>query len=137
MMQNPLRIDVVLPARVESAPRLRRIIRDFLERLGVSRPQIEDVVLAVGEAAGNAIEHAYNGTAGDVRLRAAVVEELLTVEVRDFGKWRLDSSDAERGRGISIMRSLVEHVAIESTREGTLVRFETRLRTHPISAFGR
>jgi anti-sigma regulatory factor (Ser/Thr protein kinase) len=135
-MLHPPRIDVVLPARVESAPRLRRVIREFLERFGVARPQIDDVVLAVGEAAGNAIEHAYEGAAGDVRLQASVVGERLTVEVRDFGKWRLDG-DAERGRGIGIMRSLVEHVAIESTLDGTLVRFETRLQTQPVSVFGR
>ncbi len=135
-MMNPARIDVVLPARVESAPRLRRVIREFLERLGVAAPQVDDLVLAVGEAAGNAIEHAYKGCAGDVRLRAAVIEERLTVEVCDFGKWRLDG-DAERGRGIGIMRSLVEHVAIESTLEGTLVRLETRLQTQPVSSFSR
>jgi anti-sigma regulatory factor (Ser/Thr protein kinase) len=135
-MIHPSRIDVVLPARVESAPRLRRVIREFLERIGTARSQIDDLVLAVGEAAGNAIEHAYKGAAGDVRLRAAVVGERLTVEVRDFGKWRLDG-DAERGRGIGIMRSLVEHVAIESTLDGTLVRFETHLQTQTLSAFSR
>jgi len=135
-MQHPNRIDVVLPARAESAPRLRRVVRDFLEQFDVVRSQIDDVVLAVGEAAGNAIEHAYDGCAGDVRLRASVLDDRLTVEVCDSGRWRLDG-DAERGRGIGIMRALVEHVAIESTREGTLVRLEQRLTTQPAHVYGR
>ncbi|HMD01818.1 MAG TPA: ATP-binding protein [Candidatus Baltobacteraceae bacterium] len=122
-MTNATRMDVVMPARAESAPKLRRSLRRFLEGLGLPAALVDDIVLAAGEAAGNAIEHAYREKCGDVNLHASVANERLTVEVRDFGTWRLDG-DPERGRGLGIMRALVDHVAIESTREGTIVRFE-------------
>jgi anti-sigma regulatory factor (Ser/Thr protein kinase) len=114
-------IDVAFPARPESAPQFRIALRAFLEAARVEGGQIDDVVLAAGEAAGNAIEHAYRGRPGAFRLRAHLANKRLVVEVWDDGRWRLDG-DPERGRGLGIMRALVDDVAIESTREGTSVR---------------
>ncbi len=84
---------------------------------------MEDVLLAVGEAASNAIEHAYRGIEGEVRLRAYVIRGRLVVEVHDRGRWRLDG-DPERGRGLGIMHALVDRVSIESSKSGTSVRLE-------------
>jgi anti-sigma regulatory factor (Ser/Thr protein kinase) len=119
-------LDVALPARPESSPEFRRALRTFLERLRLDAESVDDVILAAGEAAGNAIEHAYRGDDGSVRMRAFVAEEHLVVEVRDCGKWRLEG-DPERGRGLGIMRALVDRVSIESTRSGTAVRLELAL----------
>ena len=88
--------------------------------------RIEDIVLAVGEAAGNAIEHAYCGADGSIELRAYVRDARLFVEVSDRGRWKLDG-DPERGRGLGIMRALVDRVSIESTHDGTNVRLEVAL----------
>ncbi len=125
-MTDTLQIDVAFPARPESSPRFRSSLRAFLERLRVERERIDDVVLAAGEAAGNAIEHAYAGKPGSVRLHAFLVGSRLVVEVCDEGRWRLDG-DPERGRGLGIMRALVDRVAIESTHAGTSVRLELAL----------
>jgi anti-sigma regulatory factor (Ser/Thr protein kinase) len=116
-------IDVAFPARAESAGRLRHELRRFLELLPLEEECIDDVILAAGEAAGNAIEHAYRGAEGSVRLSAFMREGCLVVEVRDAGRWRLDGEE-DRGRGLAIMRALVDRVEIESTREGTSVRLE-------------
>jgi anti-sigma regulatory factor (Ser/Thr protein kinase) len=118
-------IDIEFPARPESSPRLRRTLRAFLESLRLERDRVEDVILAAGEAAGNAIEHAYRGDRGLVHLRAYVSERQIVVEVRDTGVWRL-AGDPERGRGLGIMRALVDRVSIESTKTGTSVRLELR-----------
>jgi anti-sigma regulatory factor (Ser/Thr protein kinase) len=125
-MSQPEGIDVAFPARPESSPQLRRALRGFLEALRLERTRVDDVVLAVGEAAGNAIEHAYRGSNGSVRLLAFVAERRLVVEVRDSGRWRLEG-DPERGRGLGIMRALVDRVSIESTLSGTSVRLELAL----------
>lgn len=119
-------IDVAFPARPESSPQLRRALRAFLEGLRLDYGRLDDILLAAGEAAGNAIEHAYRDQSGKVRLVAYVAEQRLVVEVRDSGRWRLDG-DPERGRGLGIMRALVDRVSIESTRSGTSVRLELRL----------
>jgi anti-sigma regulatory factor (Ser/Thr protein kinase) len=114
-------IDVNFPARPESAPQFRIALRAFLEASHLDDGQISDVVLAAGEAAGNAIEHAYRGRTGTFRLKAHMADKRLVVEIWDQGRWRLDG-DPERGRGLGIMRALVDDVAIESTRAGTSVR---------------
>ena len=124
-MSKPGGIDIALPARPESSSQLRRALRTYLENV-LEASRIDDVVLAAGEATGNAIEHAYRGADGSVVLRAYVNDALLVVEVSDRGKWRLDG-DPERGRGLGIMRALVDHVSIESTHVGTNVRLEVTL----------
>jgi anti-sigma regulatory factor (Ser/Thr protein kinase) len=124
-MSKPSGIDIALPARPESSSQLRRALRTYLEAI-VDARRVDDIVLAAGEAAGNAIEHAYRGAPGSVTLRAYVADAQLVVEVCDSGKWRLDG-DPERGRGLGIMRALVDHVSIESTHVGTNVRLEVAL----------
>jgi anti-sigma regulatory factor (Ser/Thr protein kinase) len=125
-MEQQCEIDVAFPARPESSPELRRTLRTYLEEMRIDAGRVEDVILAAGEAAGNAIEHAYRGSGGSVHLRAYVAERNLIVEVRDSGRWRLEG-DPERGRGLGIMRALVDRVSIESTRSGTAVRLEVAL----------
>ncbi|MBD5654203.1 MAG: ATP-binding protein [Candidatus Eremiobacteraeota bacterium] len=119
-------MNVALPALPESSPKLRHTLREFLEALTLDRSRVDDVVLAVGEAAGNAIEHAYRGVDGVVNLSAHVTGSQLIIEVRDSGCWRLEG-DPERGRGLGIMKALVDRVSIESTRAGTSVRLELAL----------
>ena len=125
-MKQQRGIDVAFPARPESSPELRRALRGFLECLRLDDGRVDDVILAAGEATGNAIEHAYKGNGGSVRLRAYVDDRHLVVEVLDSGRWRLEG-DPERGRGLGIMRALVDRVSIESTRAGTNVRLELAL----------
>ncbi len=124
-MSKPVGIDIALPARPESSSQLRRALRTYLESI-LEATRVDDVVLAAGEAAGNAIEHAYRDCNGLITLRAAVVDGQLIIEVRDSGKWRLDG-DPERGRGLGIMRALVDKVSIESTHVGTNVRLQVAL----------
>jgi anti-sigma regulatory factor (Ser/Thr protein kinase) len=123
---QPRRIDLAFPAQPESSPHIRRALRVFLADLRLESERIEDAILAVGEAAGNAIEHAYRGRSGSIRVRASVSGRRLIVEVRDRGRWRLEG-DPERGRGLGIMRALVDDVSIESSRGGTNVRLELAL----------
>ena len=124
-MSKPIGIDIALPARPESSSQLRRALRTYLESV-LEAARVDDVVLAAGEAAGNAIEHAYRDSSGEIVLRAHVNSGQLVIEVIDRGKWRLDG-DPERGRGLGIMRALVDHVSIESTHVGTNVRLEIAL----------
>jgi len=125
-MARSVEIDVAFPACPASSPQLRQKLREFLEAVCIDGERIDDVLLAAGEAAGNAIAHAYRGRDGMVRLRAYVYERSLVVEVCDAGRWRLDG-DPERGRGLGIMRALVDRVSIENTRTGTSVRLELAL----------
>jgi anti-sigma regulatory factor (Ser/Thr protein kinase) len=84
----------------------------------------EDMVVAVSEAAGNSVEHAYvEATAsGTVELIFWTEPGAVCVEVIDQGVWRTPQKvPRERGRGILVMRGLMESVHIHYGPRGTRV----------------
>jgi anti-sigma regulatory factor (Ser/Thr protein kinase) len=111
-----------VPARPSALAPLRTGLRDFLAQLGAGPDDISDILVAVIEAATNAIEHAGLGDDGVVTVEAEHVPPgMLTFVVSDPGRWREGSSDPYRGRGIAIMHRLMDHVAITRAAEGTRV----------------
>jgi anti-anti-sigma factor len=60
------------------------------------------------------------------------VDGVLTVVVRDEGTWRPPDRDpGDRGRGLLIMRQLVDTVVFEEEPQGTTVTLSLRLRRTP------
>jgi len=60
------------------------------------------------------------------------VDGVLTVVVRDQGVWRPPDRDpGDRGRGLLIMRQLVDGVVLEEEARGTTVTLNMRLRRTP------
>ncbi|MGY1774028.1 SpoIIE family protein phosphatase [Blastococcus sp. SYSU D00813] len=127
----PLRLD--LPAVPSSLPAVRRRLGAWLDRLGMGEQDRVGVMVAVGEAAANAAEHAYrDGEPGPMHVSAAVDQDgVLTVVVRDEGTWRPPDRDpGSRGRGLLIMRQLVDGVVLQE-EDGTTVTLRLRLRRVP------
>src|SRR3954447_25427321 len=91
----------VLTARPEAVPQARRLIRSYVDDHCANADAIrEDVALAVSEAVGNAVRHAYPDAPGKVQIRSRMVGDWLEVVVRDWGVgWRA-SSDPGLGLGI-------------------------------------
>ena len=112
------------PARLAT---LRRELRTWLSGRGVDGAVIADVLVAATEAASNAMEHAY----GNDDSRTVVVEGLvgadLVLTVRDRGRWTGQVRRHERGRGLPLMRSLMDRVEIEPSDQGTIVRMRRSL----------
>jgi anti-sigma regulatory factor (Ser/Thr protein kinase) len=114
-----------LPADPVAIPVARHQVRRWLAALSWPAAQLDDIVLAVGEAVTNAVEHAYvNQLPGVVEVRG-VVETLVTglhrvtVIVRDYGCWRLAlNHDQDGHRGISIMRACMDTVTIGPPDDG-------------------
>jgi PAS domain S-box-containing protein len=105
----------------ESLGGLRRTVDGWLAEAGVAGPDREDLVVAVNEAAANSIEHAYRGRrAGDVTVEADL-DDGLAISVIDHGTWRFGEGDPERGRGMYIMRSLVDDLEVVRRPDGTTV----------------
>jgi anti-sigma regulatory factor (Ser/Thr protein kinase) len=46
--------------------------------------------------------------------------------VRDFGAWR-EPREGDRGRGLSLMRALMDSVDVVPTGEGTTIRMQRTL----------
>ncbi|SES85750.1 SpoIIE family protein phosphatase [Geodermatophilus poikilotrophus] len=128
---EPLALD--LPAVPVSLPTVRRRLGAWLAGLGMGEQDRVGVMVAVGEAAANAAEHAYRGVQpGRMQVTAAVdVDGQLTVIVRDQGRWRPPDRDpGDRGRGLLIMRQLVDGVVLQG-EHGTTVTLNMRLRRSP------
>jgi anti-anti-sigma factor len=99
---------------------------------------IGDLQLALGEAAGNAVEHAYRDAAvpGRVLVELDVDDDGgLTVAVTDTGDWRPAPADpGHRGRGLQIIRALTQDVDVIRGPDGTVVRFRFRPSGPPTDA---
>jgi len=109
-----------------AVPILRRSLAHYLEQRGIGDHDAYSVLLAVGEAAANAVEHAYAGEPGLVRVRATYVDETLVVDVLDGGRWKPVERRDERGRGIKIMRALMDRIEIRTMQAETSVRLTVR-----------
>lgn len=100
---------------------------EMLEALPLGRDAVYDTALAVGEALGNAYDHA--GAAGCV-LNARAYEDRVVIEVCDCGggfeiaPGETVPETEERGRGIKLMRMLVDSVEVKRRTDapGTMVR---------------
>ena len=129
---EPLRLDLVAVPSV--LPGVRRRLGGWLTGLGMGEQDRVGVMVAVGEACANAAEHAYRGAEpGPMSVTAQVdVDGVLTVTVRDEGTWRPPDRDpGDRGRGLLIMRQLVDTVTIDEQQRGTTVTLSVRLRRTP------
>ena len=124
---------LAIPARPSAVRGARVAVRRWLLDSGVERRDADEIVLAASEALANGVEHAYAGRAPahrpGVELEAARDgEDALVVVVRDHGRWRPPEGGASgRGKGLMIMRALMESVEVEPGGEGTTVRMRRRL----------
>jgi two-component sensor histidine kinase len=125
----PLRIR--LPAIPASLAVIRARLRTWLPTAQVTPSAAAEVLLAVGEAVSNAVEHAVLGTAGDVEVEvtARATTTGLALTVKDNGRWHAPRRSAQRGHGSRLMNALVDTVTVTPTPQGTTV--EMRKELHP------
>jgi serine phosphatase RsbU (regulator of sigma subunit)/anti-sigma regulatory factor (Ser/Thr protein kinase) len=107
----------------------RQSLRRWLAEQGAEADEVQDIVMAVNEACQNAIEHAYGLTAEPFNVILETAEDGdVVVTVRDRGGWRDRISD-DRGRGLPLMRALMDTVEIEQRPSGSTVLLRRALRT--------
>jgi GAF domain-containing protein/anti-sigma regulatory factor (Ser/Thr protein kinase) len=114
------------PAEKEALADVRLMLRRWLHRHGADADEAYDIVVACQEACANAVEHAYGPGRRTFDLEATYAEGRVRVTIRDRGRWR-PPRGAHRGRGVPLMRALMEHVHVEHTDEGTVVVLERTL----------
>jgi anti-sigma regulatory factor (Ser/Thr protein kinase) len=95
-----------------------------------SEDQVFDITLATSEAAANAIEHAYGARRATFELRAEHVDDDVRITIADLGRWR-ESRPYGRGRGLAIMRALVDSAEIRRGETGTTVALTKRVSQGP------
>ncbi len=130
LYRHPAALDLTFPADKGQLAPARATLRAWLGRCAVSRRTVQDVLVAAGEACANAIEHGYRDRpARDVRLTAEATATRLRLTVTDSGRWKeaQPGADPLRGRGLDVMRALMQHVSIDRGRTGTTVDMELRI----------
>jgi anti-sigma regulatory factor (Ser/Thr protein kinase) len=110
-----------LPTEATQLAVLRRELRPWLRSQGVDEEACHDVVIAVGEAASNAIEHPRDPRSAVFRVEGHVRRGEVVIRVSDSGRWREQSLPTDRGRGLAFMRRLMSDVVIVERDEGTEV----------------
>jgi PAS domain S-box-containing protein len=126
---EPLSLE--LAAEPSQLAALRRELRAWLRSQGLDPATGEEVVVAVVEAAANAIEHPHDPRSSVFRIEGRVTGDELVVRVSDSGRWREQSLPTDRGRGLFFMRELMSHVEIREGDGGTEVVLRRGLRARP------
>jgi serine phosphatase RsbU (regulator of sigma subunit)/anti-sigma regulatory factor (Ser/Thr protein kinase) len=108
---------------------VRRELARWLRRAGADEEEVEFIQMACHEACANAIEHGYGFGDGTFTIDASLDAGKVAVEVTDNGHWveRLDGHLPQRGRGLALIRRLMDDVDIVHDGGGTRVRMERGL----------
>jgi signal transduction histidine kinase/DNA-binding response OmpR family regulator/serine phosphatase RsbU (regulator of sigma subunit) len=119
-------LELDLPSEPASLARARAALRSWLAQIGADPRAATDVVLAAAEALANGVEHA-GAAGGRLRLHARRTADRLVVTVQDDGHWTEPVVRDGRGKGLRIMRALMDTVSIVPGPDGTRVELTRRL----------
>jgi serine/threonine-protein kinase RsbW len=143
--ENSAAAGQTLKVRVPPNPRFSRNVRQevlsFAGKFELSHEELEEFILAVGEALANAIEHAR--TTDLIEVRCRIEDDKILAAIVDSGAGfhaapipsvvTLPPEFSERGRGLPIMRRCTDIFAVHSVPgRGTAVvlgRYLRRKRT--------
>ncbi|MEV5508368.1 SpoIIE family protein phosphatase [Streptomyces orinoci] len=130
LYRHPAPLEVAFPAESSQLAPVRKALRDWLGQCALPPDALQNVLVAVGEACANAIEHGHRHAQGElVRLRAEALVDDLRLTVADSGRWKPPQPEpgAHRGRGVALMTALMEHVTINPGPGGTTVHMQMRI----------
>ena len=114
------------PADRAALVEIRHLLRRWLRRCGATEDEAYDVTVACQEACANAVEHAYRPGPQSFLLEGACEDGRVRLTVRDEGNWR-SPRGRHRGRGLELMRKLMDEVEVTSDEQGTRVVLERTL----------
>lgn len=111
-----------LPADAGSVGEARHAAADLARRVGADEA---DVKIAVSEAVGNAVIHAYRDRdPGPVRIRGAVKRGKLVFAVSDDGVGMSPNLEAQGLRlGLPLIGKVADDMRIEASGAGTTISF--------------
>jgi anti-sigma regulatory factor (Ser/Thr protein kinase) len=122
----PEQFSAEFPAEPESLAPIRSMLRRWLSHAGADDLEIAEITTACGEAATNAIEHSGTGNGAQFEVSGRRDGAEIELAIRDHGSWRSERKD-DHGRGLELMRTLMDTVAVEPGSEGTTVSLRRRL----------
>jgi len=131
-------VTLVMPARSDYLILARLALAGIAREQPIEESVLADLKLAVTEACGNAVRHAYGDDPGVVRVRFVVEREQIEIEVADDGSTGrpreepappADTAPVESGMGLAIIRAIVDELEIDDATDGsgTVVRMRKSL----------
>ncbi|MGP4058431.1 SpoIIE family protein phosphatase [Mycobacterium sp. 4D054] len=130
LYRHPAPLQLSFPADASQLAPTRTALRSWLTRARVEPGRVMEVLVAAGEAVANAIEHGHrHSPGGTISLHATALVDRVQLTIADTGSWKLPQPvrDAHRGRGIALMRNLMQDIAIDHDPAGTTVRLYARI----------
>ncbi|WP_432512276.1 SpoIIE family protein phosphatase [Kineococcus sp. SYSU DK001] len=120
----PADLDVELdpvPAAVQVA---RQAVRSWLEPFDAGAQDVSVLLQAATELVANVCDHAYLGQdAHPFRLTARLGPAgVVVLEVVDRGSWKLPIVTSGRGRGLAMLRQMLDRLVLEPSPQGTSAR---------------
>jgi anti-sigma regulatory factor (Ser/Thr protein kinase) len=128
-------VRVSFPAKADYLLLARLALAGIARDVDVSDELLADLKLAVTEACGNSVRHAYPDGDGQVTVAYALDGATFEMVVEDqgigvaAGQELAGRAELDGGMGMSIIRTIVDDVAVEPGRDGrgTVVRMSKRL----------
>lgn len=117
---------MVIPARTASLAPLRASMEGWLRQRDASDVEVFELLVAVNEAASNAVTHAYGPSDNTFTVEAEGRDGTITIVVRDSGRWRIPRP-SRQSRGISVMEAFTDEVRVTPAANGTEVVLRRRL----------
>ncbi|GAA1264273.1 hypothetical protein GCM10009609_29330 [Pseudonocardia aurantiaca] len=119
-----------LAVRVRAEPGALRRIRTWVRRwsasIGATVEETNDLVVAIGEACANVVEHAYGPGGGILSVQLSREPPAVVAVISDNGRWRA-ARGYNRGRGTTLIHGLTDGVEIEHLHDGTRVTLRKNL----------
>jgi anti-sigma regulatory factor (Ser/Thr protein kinase) len=115
----------------QSIALVRHELRRWLDDSGVVPDDALDITLACSEACANAVEHPGRPGHLAFEIEARRDDRELLITVRDFGAWTQTEASSTRGRGLAMIRELMDGVEITSSGGGTQIVMHRTLK--PVS----
>jgi serine/threonine-protein kinase RsbW len=139
-----LDLAICLPQDSESVGLIRAVLTDALRRLGIEAECIDDIRLALSEACTNVLDHAADDDEYEVhiavdgtRCTISVINAADGFDASNLGS-ELPDASSPRGRGVSIMRAVMDDVEVRSEPDiGTVVQLVKTLVLEPDGALAR
>lgn len=123
----------LIPSRLDALGRVERIVRKISAQMGLNKDERDNLAISVTEAVGNAIIHGNKkdpekNVKVDVLLGDGRVQVTVTDQGTGFNPSTLNDPLApqnlmkEHGRGIFILKSLMDEVDFDFSADGTSIR---------------
>ena len=114
------------PAKPDYLLLARLALSGVVRHLRLEEEQLADLKLAVTEAAGNAVRHAYDHEEGPVGVAFVVSDDRLVMIVEDQGEGIQEdvvpeepaATPLESGMGMTIIRTIVDELDVEPGADG-------------------